>query len=166
MNPRNAAEIALGVAGLWLIVSQIPDLGVSLAFSPREPDGSLPWFVIVHVGLVIVCGIGLLLLRRRIASWLVPESQPDLGGSAAAFQAAAFSVVGVFLLAKGLADFLAQLTLSVPEGGGWSFDRVARPLAQVTVGLGLFLGARGVAAMWQSLRTAGRASGDSDRDAV
>ncbi len=68
MNPRNAAEIALGVAGVWLIVSRIPDLGVSLAFLPREADGSLPWFVIVHVGLVIVCGIGLLLSRPRIAS--------------------------------------------------------------------------------------------------
>lgn len=162
MNPRNAAEIAIGVAGLWLIVSRIPDLGVSLAFSPREPDGSLPWFVVVHVGLVIVCGIGLLLLRRRIASWLVPESRPDLGGSVAGFQAAAFSVVGVFLLAEGLSDFLAQLTLSAPEGGSWSFDRVARPLAQIAVGLGLFLGARGMATTWQFLRSAGRAAGKRD----
>jgi hypothetical protein len=159
MNPRTAAEIALGIAGVWLIVSRVPDLGVSLAFSPSDPDGSIPWFVVVHVGLVIACGIGLLLLRRRIASWLVPEPQPDLRGSAAGFQAAAFSVIGVLLLAEGLADCLAQLTLSPREGGGWSFDRVARPLAQIAVGLGLFLGSPGVANIWQSLRAAGSSAG-------
>jgi hypothetical protein len=166
MNPRNAAEIALGVAGVWLIVSRIPELGVSLVYPIAEPEGSLPWFVVVHVGLVIVCGLGLLLLRHRIASWLVPTSQPDLSGSVAGFQAAAFSVLGLFLLAQGLADILAQLTISVSGSQGSSFDRFAGPIAQTAVGLALFLGARGVATIWQSLRTAGRPSGGGDAGAA
>ena len=160
MNSRNAAEIALGVAGVWLIVSRIPELGVSLVYSALEPDGSVPWFPLVHVGLVIVCGLGLLLLRHRIASWLVPTPQPDFSGSVAGLQAAAFSVVGLFLLAQGLADLLARLTRSIADSGNASLDRLGGPLAQIAVGLALFLGARGLATIWQSLRTAGRQSGD------
>ncbi len=87
MNPRNAAAIALGVAGVWLVVSRFPELGVSLVYSAMEPDGSIPWFVLVHVGLVIVCGFGLLLLCHRIATWLVPTCQPDLNDSVAGLQA-------------------------------------------------------------------------------
>jgi hypothetical protein len=166
MNPRNAAEVALGVAGVWLIVSRLPELGLSLAFSPRHPDGSLSWIGLVSVGLVVGCGLGLVLLRRRIASWLVPMPQPELRGSVAGLQAVAFSVVGVFLLARGLADFLARLTLSASDVWGSSIERFAAPLAEVVVGLALFVGSRRLAVIWQSLRTAGLPSGGKDDGAA
>ena len=166
MNSRNAAEIALGVAGVWLIVSRLPDLGLSLVFSPRQPDGSFSWLLLVSVGFVILCGLGLVLLRHRIASWLVPMPQPDLTVSVAGLQAVAFSVVGVFLLAEGLSGFLAQLTVSVSDVWKSSVEQFAVPLAQAAVGLALFLGARRLATIWQSLRTAGRPSGDRDEGAA
>ncbi len=162
MNPRNAAELALGVAGVWLIVSRMPDLGLSLVFSPGQPDGSLSWIAIVAVGLVILCGLGLVLLRHRIAAWLVPMPQPDIRSSVAGVQAVAFSVVGVFLLAEGLAGFLAHLAMLVSDALGSSVERFAVPLAQVAVGLALFLGARRLAVIWQSLCTAGPPGGDRD----
>ena len=166
MNSRHAAEIALGVAGVWLIVSRTPELGLGLVFSPRQPDGSLSWIAIVAVGLVILCGLGLVLLRHRIAAWLVPMPQPDLGGSAAGVQAVAFSVVGVFLLAHGLAGFLAHLAMLVSDTWGSSVERLAPPLAEIAVGLALFVGSRRLAAVWQSLRTAGPPSGDKDDGAA
>jgi hypothetical protein len=160
MTPRNAAEIALGVIGVWLIVSRVPELGVTVAFYVREPDESIPWFLVVHLGLVIVCGLGLWLLRHRIASWLVPEPQADLSDSVAGLQAAAFSVIGLFMLAEGLAGLLAQLITSVTDVGGSLNGGFAGPLAKIAVGLPLFLGARGLATIWQSLRTAGLPRGD------
>jgi hypothetical protein len=166
MNPRNAAEIALGVAGVWLIVSRLPEFGVSLVAPLWSPDGSVPWFVLVHLGVVIGCGLGLLFLRHRIAAWLVPMPQPDLRASVSGLQAAAFAVVGLFLLGQGLAELLAQLTLSAAEAGGWSLGRFAGSLAQIAVGVGLFLGARGLAGVWQSLRTAGLPNGDRDTGAT
>jgi hypothetical protein len=166
MNPRNAAEVALGVAGVWLIVSRMPELGLSLVFTPRQPDGSFSWIVLLLIGLVILCGLGLVLLRHRIASWLVPMPQPDLSGSVAGIQAVAFSVVGVFLLAHGFAGLLAQLAMLVSDTWGSSVERLATPLAQVAVGLALFLGARRLATIWQSLRTAGRPTGDRDGGAA
>ena len=166
MNPRNAAEIALGVAGVWLIVSRLPELAVSIAFFPSEQDGLLRWLGVVHFGLVVVCGLGLVLLRHRLASWLVPMQQADLTGSATGLQAAAFSVVGLLLLAQGLADSLARLLshlFRLPETFVWP---LALPLAQIAVGLAVFLGARGLVSIWQSLRTAGRPNGDRERGAA
>jgi hypothetical protein len=160
MNPRNAAEIALGVAGVWLIVSRLPELGVSLVASIKNPNGSVPWFVLVHLGVMIGCGLGLVFLRHRIAAWLVPMPEPDLKESVAGLQAAAFSVVGLFLLAQGLAEFLARLTVSASDPGVSSAERFAGPLAQTLVGLALFLGTRGLVGIWQSLRTAGLSSRD------
>jgi hypothetical protein len=82
------------VAGVWLIVSRLPEFGVSLVAPLWSPDGSVPWFVLVHLGVVIGCGLGLLFLRHRIAAWLVPMPQPDLRASVSGLQAAAFAVVG------------------------------------------------------------------------
>lgn len=167
MNPRTAAEIALGVAGVWLILSRLPELGVSFAFSPAEPDRLLRWVGIVHFGLVAVCGLSLVLLRRPLASWLVPMTEPGFTGSVSGLQAAAFSVVGLLLLAEGLADFLARLAWrSLSLDGTPSIEQFALPLAQIAVGLAVFLGARGLVRIWQSLRTAGRPNGDRERGAT
>jgi hypothetical protein len=89
-----------------------------------------------------------------------PDAQPDLTVSVAGLQAVAFSVVGVFQLAEGLSGLLAQLTVSVSDVWNSSVERFAVPLPQAAVGLTLFLGARRLATIWQSLRSAGRPSGD------
>ncbi len=162
MNARNAAEIAFGVAGMWLIVSRIPDMGVSVVFSPDEPGGLLRWLGVVHFAVVFVCGLGLVLLRRRLASWLVPAQPAELNGSVAGLQAAAFSVVGLLLLAEGLADFLARLGYrSLLANWDPSIEQFALPLAQIVIGLGVFLGARTLVRI-----AAGRPNGDRERGAA
>ena len=51
MNPRSAAEVAFGVAGVWLMVSRIPDFGLNLALWPVGPDGVLHWVGVIHFAL-------------------------------------------------------------------------------------------------------------------
>jgi hypothetical protein len=162
MNPRSAAAIALGVAGIWLIVSRIPEIALTLVFSPAEPDGILRWLGPIQFGVVAGCGLALVLLRHRLASWLVPTAQPDLTGSAPELQAAAFSVVGLLLLARGFADGVAQLAMSVANAERASFAQLASPLVQIAVGLALFIGARNLVTVWQSLRTAGQSRSGGD----
>ena len=118
------------------------------------------------LSVVILCGLGLVLLRHRIAAWLVPVPQPELGSSAAGVQAVAFSVVGVFLLAHGLAGFLAHLAMLVSEAWGSSVELLAAPIAEIAVGAAVFVGSRRLAAVWQSLRTAAVPSRDRDDGAV
>jgi hypothetical protein len=156
VSSRSAAEVALGIAGIWLMVSRIPEFGTNLALWPVGPDGTLHWVGVVHFTLVVACGLGLLLLRRSIAARLVPEQQPDLTDSVPALQAAAFSVIGVVLLARGLADVLGRLVMAVSYSGPISMSWFAPGLAQVIVGLALFLGARGLVSVWHWVRRTAR----------
>jgi hypothetical protein len=160
MNPRTAAEVAFGVAGIWLIVSRIPDILLTLAFSPAEPGGVVRWFGLLHFGLVAECGLGLLLLRHRLAARLVPMPQTALAGSVPDLQAAAFSVVGLLMAAHGLAELLARLVMSTSIAERSSFWRLATPLVQLVVGLAVFVGARGLVTIWRSVRSAGQSRRD------
>ncbi|MFL5449858.1 MAG: hypothetical protein ACJ8A6_09155 [Gemmatimonadales bacterium] len=157
MNPRSAAEVAFGVAGIWLMVSRIPDFGLNLALWPVGPDGVLHWVGVIHFALVVICGAGLLRFRRVLAAWLVPMADPDVVGPVAGLQAAAFSIVGVVLLARGLAELLGRLAVSLGSPGHIPLDWLAISIAQITIGLLLFLGARGLAQIWRGLRERGSA---------
>jgi hypothetical protein len=151
MSHRSGAEVALGIAGIWLMVSRIPELGLNLALWPVGPDGVLHWVGVIHFALVAVCGLGLLLLRRRVAAWLVPVPDPVVETPVAGLQAAAFSVVGVILLGYGLAELLGRLAVSLWSPGHIPFDWLAISIAQIGVGLALFLGAGGLARLWRLL---------------
>jgi hypothetical protein len=160
VNPRSGVETALGVAGIWLMVSRIPEFGTSLALWPVGPDGTLHWVGVIHFTLVVGCGLGLLLLRRSIAARLIPAEQPDLTGSVPGLQAAAFSVIGVVLFARGLADLLGRVVMAVSYSGPISVSWFAPAVAQMIVGVGLFLGARGLVSLWHSVRRTAHRQGD------
>lgn len=153
MNAREVAAAALGTAGIWLIVSRIPDFGVNLALWPLGPDGVVHWVGVIHFLLWFGCGLGLILLRRRMASWLVPSPQSELTAPVVAgLQAAAFSVVGLVLLAHGVADLLGRLAMSVTYPDRMTLDWLAAGLAEIVIGLAVFLGARGLVRLWHAIR--------------
>ncbi len=162
MNPRSAAEVAFGVAGIWLVVSRIPDILLTLWFSAGEPAAIGRWVGLIHFGLVAGCGLGLVVLRRWLARWLVPVSEPALAGSIPGLQAAAFSVIGLLFVAHGLADLLGRLAMLLSDPQPVSLPRVAPPLVQLTVGLAIFGGARGLVKVWRAGRAAGLSQADSD----
>jgi hypothetical protein len=134
------------------VVSRIPEFGTSLALWPVGPDGALHWVGVIDFTLVLVCGLGLFLLRRRIAARLAPAEPGQLTVSLPELQAAAFAVIGVVLLARGLADGLGQLTMALVYSGPISVSWFAPAVAQTIVGLALFLGARGLVRVWHSIR--------------
>jgi len=152
VNAREVAEAALGTAGIWLIVSRIPDFGLNVALWPVGPDGVLHWVGVIHFILWLGCGLALILLRRRIASWLVPSAQSELTAPVAGLQAAAFSVVGLVLLARGLADLLGRLVMSVTYPDRMTLEWLAAALAEIAIGLAVFLGARGLVRLWHAIR--------------
>ena len=152
MNAREVAEAALGTAGIWLIVSRIPDFGLNVALWPVGPDGVLHWVGVIHFMLWLGCGLALILFRRPVASWLVPASPSELTAPVAGLQAAAFSVVGLVLLAHGLADLLGRLAMSVTYPGRMTLEWLAAALAEIAIGLAVFLGARGLVRLWHAIR--------------
>ncbi len=94
-----------------------------------------------------------------------PAPAPPLGSRVGArqLQAIAFSVVGLFLLARAIPDIahaVAALSFTSPEYRD-QIQRVTKPQVvglsvQVVLGLGLLFGARGLAGIAQTVRTAGQ----------
>ena len=146
MTLRNATETALGLAGVWLMVSRFPDLLVSLVFTQGQASELL--FVLADLGLIAACGLGLLVYRRRLARWLAPEAELEITDPVAVLLAAAISVIGVVLAVSGLSAILAQLVVSVGDWR-WPLGLYSRSLVKLAIGLALFLGARRLVILWQ-----------------
>jgi hypothetical protein len=168
MNMRKAVEVAFGVAGVWLIVERIPGIAawvINLTLPSEDQTGPLRWLGFVQVGVLLLCGLGLLRLRRRLAAWLVPNEEAVLEGSTSGLQAAAYSVIAVLSFARGVRDLLAQLALT-GTGDADTWRLYVSPVTQIVVGLALFFGARGLVTMWRSLRTMPHEKEPSERGAA
>ena len=148
MTLRNATETALGLAGVWLMVSRFPDLLVSLVFAEGRA-GELR-LVLSDLGLITAVGVGLIIFRRPLAQWLAPAAEPESTDSVAILLAAAVTVIGVLLAVTGLSTILAQLVISVGDWR-WPLGLYARSLVKLAMGLALFLGARRLVIFWQRL---------------
>ena len=167
MNMRKAAEVAFGVVGVWLIVGSIPAFVFTLTFPPADQSGQLRGMVFVQLGLVLLCGLGLVLLRRRLAAWLVPSGDAVLESSTSGLQAAAYSVIAVLSFTRGLRDLIAQLVLggqALGEADAWR--QFVPPVAQIVVGLALFFGARRLVLFWQALEPVPHENEPSERGAA
>jgi len=103
--------------------------------------------------LLLATGVGLLALRRRLAAMLAPQTEAaEEGNGTGGVQAAAIAVIGVYFFAVGLQMFVADQLMQRDLG----FHKSMQGPTEMTVGAALFLGARGIVAVWQWLRTAGR----------
>ena len=168
MNMRKAAEVAFGVVGVWLIVESIaaiPALVISLTLASEDLTDPLRWLGFVQIGALLLCGLGLLRLRRRLAAWLVPNEEAVLEGSTAGLQAAAYSVIAVLSLAHGVRELIAQLVLT-GTGGADTWRLYVSPVTQIVIGLVLFFGARGLVTIWQSSRPMAHEKEPSERGAA
>lgn len=159
MGQRQLAAVLFAVVGLFIILSRLPYLffHVINLFTVEPPMYGYPSRVgrrtILAVGLIaylLSVGIGaaLVFFREKLAAWLFPLESGELVVRDA--QAVAFSVLGCYFVVQGIHG-------SVFPG----FNRWAAGI-QVVLGAALFLGARGLAGLWASWRSAGTSSFSSD----
>lgn len=158
MNQRQLASVCFGVGGIFLMVSRLPEIVIYVAmltqWSPFVADQTNPVsersIAIIGLGgmlLVLLLGLGLVLLRDALATRLFPSGTQSMNGSE--IQAVAFSVLGGYFAIHGVAKVYQLGRLN------W----VAA--AELALGLGLFLGSRGLARVWAQLHSATSNSGAS-----
>ena len=169
MSSRAIATLVLKIAGIYCIITSIPWLGHAinswLSFKLYNPDDVQSWTL--ALGTLISCTIllalgGLLFFNaERLAPLLINLKKEARGEglSGPDLQAIIFSGVGVLVLGRSLPDLVqhvAQTFIFEKLSSGYYLG----PLLQVGIGLGLFLGARGLAHFWHWLRTAGLSPAD------
>lgn len=164
MNGRSAAEVGLGVAGIYLLATSAPGYiaAVAAVLSSRSADLSSPWVGVAGLVATSVCAAILVLARRRLAGWICPNTeQPGNAFTLDDLHAAAISVVGIVLLTSGLTGIAHEVALvASPFRPVQSLVNYAEPLVSIVIGLLLFAGARGIVALWHAARR-GEPSHDS-----
>jgi hypothetical protein len=163
MTPRNAAELAFGVAGIYYVAEYIPSIFSSVAAMFQDEHARLVWVGIAHVVLALVVGSALVRFRGQLAARLTQnmDAAPPQAGAPGA-HAAAISVVGIYYLVPGLSSIisLTAARLTDVRFASENADFIRYGL-QTVLGAGLFLGAPGIVRAWTALRTAGRHDGDA-----
>jgi hypothetical protein len=145
MNQRQLASVLFAVVGVFIAASRVPEIFVHIALlSQADPTDqasrSSGWPGIASVsafGATLVAvgvGVSLMLFRDRLAQRLFPVATPSL--ELRGVQTAAFSVLGCYFAVQGLSRIL------------WAgrFDLGAA--IQLTLGVALFVGARGLSNFW------------------
>jgi len=133
-------ESLLGLLGIWLIASRLPDF-LSSAFvsvtGQEHISGILLATYGVHLAGYCITGLALLLLRARIARWLVNEDRPlalhpeNFVGSGVAIFAVFFVVSGLVSIGESLV-FLSKRSMENPY-------LFWRGITSCTLGIVLFL---------------------------
>jgi hypothetical protein len=163
-------SIALAVLGFLCLLEAVPELTATIQLvQPRtwhttSVARTIIWSVL-HPALVTAylwLAWSLLSQRDRLAArWLTPDEtpsqQPD--SQSRRLEAVAFRVVGLYFAIDALRPMSHALPHLLPGGDGtgtadlwWGFwPDAARGTVQLLLGLGLFLGKKGLAAAWQKL---------------
>lgn len=145
MDQRNLGSVLFAVVGVFIAASRLPEIVIHLAVllgpTPTFPTPSdlashrLLSVAVFGASLVgVLIGLGLVFMRDRLAHRLFPSATQPV--TAPEFQAVALSVVGCYLAVQGLARM------------GWAGRFEWSGALQLALGLGLFVGARGISKLW------------------
>ena len=144
MSQRQLASVLFAVLGGFIAITSVPQvilsIGVLTAGVQAAPVAYAITFLIGTITSVTL-GIVLVLVRVRLAERLFPADPGPL--PAQDTQAVALSVLGCYFVVASISRLAGRGRID------WS------ALTQLVLGVGLFLGARGVARLLAAVRTAG-----------
>ena len=156
MSQRHLASVLFAVLGVFIAVTGLGQLILGLLVQvngTNMADHNAKAVVItllIGMSVAILLGVSLVLARDVLARRLFPvDSQPLVARDT---QAVALSVLGCYFVIQGAAQLISRV-VSFHEIN-WS------AIVQVALGLGLFVGARGIARFWTFARTAGSGAGE------
>ena len=154
MNQRQLASVLFAVLGVFLAMSWLPQVFFQIGILWQMPAGTtgddygvaVSTTYLASAGIALLLGVGLVVSRDRLARRLFPGDNQSL--TARDTQAVALSVLGAYFVVVGICRFIASNQIE------WS------GIVEFALGLLLFLGARGIARLWTSARTAGVSTGE------
>jgi hypothetical protein len=163
MNQRQLASVLFAVLGAFIAISWLPQIVVATGLwaqpidtsnSAGDQAASVSYAISLLIGTLIAVLLGILLIlgRDRLAERLFPANTGPL--AVRETQAVALSVLGCYFVIGAISRLV----------GLWLHRIDWSAVAQLVLGVGLFLGARGVARFWAAVRSGG-SSTSNDRAA-
>lgn len=171
VSRHDAAVLALRIVGIYALFQLVPVLGYLPSVIYYRNDFIRGWdteelapvLLTLSPALVwAVLGIYLLTRAERLAPKLLPGAGggAGLGAPARDLFAVALAVVGVLLVSRAVTPLIQWVHAEVRSGAPADLDRsyaVSAPdllptLVQIALGVGLFLGSKGLAVYWHRLR--------------
>jgi hypothetical protein len=147
MSQRQLASVLFAVLGVFIAITSVPQVVLSIGvFAAGGQAAPVAYAITFLIGTIlsVILGIVLVLIRVRLAERLFPADPGPL--AAQDMQAVALSVLGCYFVVSSISRLLGRGRID------WS------AVTQLVLGVGLFLGARGVARLWAAVRTAGSSS--------
>ena len=149
-NGRQIVEAVLAVLGIWLVVRNVPDYAVLLAFEARTssvaPMGGSPITLqTVHLAASALTGALIVASRKRLAHWLYPETcAPETGWPSVSAGAA---IVAVWSVLRGVVELA---TYYVNSGSADVYLRNVGVISMLA-GVLLFIAAPWIERLWRRL---------------
>ena len=147
MSQRQFASVLFAVLGVFTAINWLPQIVVAIGLFAQPTRTSIT--VLVSAVLAALLGIGLIVMRERLAERLFTADTGPLAVRDA--QAVAFSVLGCYFAIGAIPRLLGV--------GRFGLGRTEW-VTQLVLGVGLFFGARAVARLWSAARSAGSSSSD------
>ena len=144
MSQRQLASVLFAVLGTFIAISWFPQIIVFIGYwAAGDHTAPVAYAISPVIGAIIavILGIVLVLIRVRLADRLFPADTGPL--AARDTQAVALSVLGCYFIIESVSRLVGRGRID------WA------SVTQLVLGVGLFLGARGVARLWAAVRTAG-----------
>ena len=168
MTKREVATLALRLSGLYALLQMVMKLDmipfyVSMTMQGFQSGSGMPGLLVVVIELIPLWLLGCVgCLLMTFAGGFARRLFPDMGDgdantpvSARHIQAIAFSVVGVVLLVLALPQLARTVTILVCKHDRVRWSVLVAPGVRLCVGLVLFFGGAGLAAIWHRLYRAG-----------
>ncbi len=147
MQTRPLVASLVALMGLWMTLRQLPEV-VSSLFMVFSDQGDIPASVLmihaVHFFSYTLIGVGLILLREKLAGWLVPH-EANMSIGVRALMAVGTALIGIYFIATGVVSLGESFAQQYSSANPYLLWRGGASLA---MGLVLFVGSVGIQRLW------------------
>lgn len=160
LETRRLTESLIAIAGIWLVFRQLPDYAASsyILLTENQLSSDIPssqraiFTTVQTVQFVssLCAGVFLVILRKVLARWLVPESQERAIGTDGLL-AVGIAIISFFFILSGivnLGQYLAAYGHAETNNTFLYWDGIF----SIALGVISFLFSVGIARLWRLLR--------------
>ncbi len=149
MQTRSLVSALIAILGIWLLLRNAPDYTSSIfvALTDREEiPATFLWLHGLHLLINALFGALLIVLRNRLAHWLVPN-EGETAVQARSFLSVGVAVVGIYFVTLGAISLGQEIAMQQTENVNSPY-LFWRGVFAMGIGAGLFFGSVGLGRLW------------------